>query len=63
MAKNGKKGMVSIPRLVYYLFVEKFDLKDKSIRVYYKDRNSLNCHYKNLVLKSSACSFDQKRFC
>lgn len=37
MAKNGRKKMVSIPRLVYYLFVDKFNLKDPAWRIYYKE--------------------------
>lgn len=42
MAKEGKKKGVSVPRRVYYLFVKKFDVKDTTLRIYYKDGNSLN---------------------
>jgi hypothetical protein len=60
MAKNGKKKLVSVPRLVFYLFVKKFDLSDTGLRIYYSDGHSLNTHYKNLVLKSSSWSFAGK---
>jgi hypothetical protein len=61
MASNGVKKLVSVPRLVYYLFVRKFDLADSSTRVYYKDGNSLNLHYKNLMLKRGVWSFKKVR--
>ena len=51
MAKNGRKKMISIPRLVHYLFVRKFDLSDSSRRIYYKDGNPLNARSKNLFWK------------
>jgi hypothetical protein len=59
MAKEGKKKLFSIPRLVYYLFVRKFNLGDTALRIYYKDGNSLNLHYSNLMLKPSTWSFSR----
>jgi hypothetical protein len=56
VAKNGIKDMISVPRLVYHLFVKRIDLNDTSHRVYYKDGNSLNPYYKNLLLKRGAGS-------
>lgn len=43
----------SVARLVYYHFVKKFDIDDRSIAVSYKDGDSLHLHYKNLELLSS----------
>lgn len=59
MAKDSKKKLVSVPRLVYYLFVRKFNISFTTLRVYYKDSNSLNLHYKNLILKSGAWSINK----
>jgi hypothetical protein len=56
MAKDGRKKLVSIPRLVYFLFVKKFDLSDTTWRVYYKDGNSLNVVAANLLLKRGVYS-------
>lgn len=39
---------LSIGRIVYYCFVEKFDLKDRSIYISYKDFNRLNTTPENL---------------
>jgi hypothetical protein len=61
MAVNGKKKSVSIPRLVYYLFVKRFDLNDTNLRVYYKDGNSLNLKYSNLQLMRGVWSFEKLR--
>jgi len=56
MAKDRRKKLVSIPRLVYFLFVKKFDLSDTTWRVYYKDGNSLNVVAANLLLKRGVYS-------
>ncbi|WP_170148956.1 NUMOD4 domain-containing protein [Chryseobacterium defluvii] len=45
---NGTRYTKSIARLVYYHFVEKFDLNNRSIAISYKDSNSLHLNYKNL---------------
>jgi hypothetical protein len=57
LAKAGNKKTHSVSRIVYYLFVKKFNLSDVSMRVYYKDGNSLNAYYKNLLLKRGVWSF------
>lgn len=41
---------ISIGRVMYYCFVEKFDLNDRSLSVTYKDGNGLNLHPDNLLL-------------
>ncbi|HEY8937426.1 MAG TPA: hypothetical protein VIM65_19510, partial [Cyclobacteriaceae bacterium] len=61
MAKNGKKRVVSVPRLVYHLFVKEFDIRDTAWRVYYKDGNTLNLHYSNLMLKRGAWSINKAK--
>jgi hypothetical protein len=38
-----------IPRLLYYCFIETFDLKDRGILILNKDCNGLNVNLKNLV--------------
>lgn len=43
-----KRYRRSVSRLIYYHFIEKFDLSDRSLIISYKDGNSLNTHYKNL---------------
>ncbi|GEN77851.1 NUMOD4 domain-containing protein [Chryseobacterium hagamense] len=45
---DNKRYRKSISRLVYYHFVEKFDLSDRNFIISYKDGNSLNTNYKNL---------------
>jgi hypothetical protein len=57
VSKAGKKKLVSVPRLVYYLYVKKFNLANSTLRVYYKDGNSLNVHFRNLLLKKNTWSF------
>jgi hypothetical protein len=49
--KDGSKRLASIPRLIYYLFVEAFEINDTSWRIYYKDGNTLNVTPGNLFLK------------
>lgn len=61
MAKNGAKRLISVPRMVYYVFVKKFNISDTVWRVYYKDGNALNLHYQNLILKNSTWSFKKVR--
>ncbi|HEY9047144.1 MAG TPA: NUMOD4 domain-containing protein [Ohtaekwangia sp.] len=61
MASNGVKKLISVPRLVYFLFVKKFDITDSTLRVYYKDGNSLNLHHSNLMLKRGVWSFKKVR--
>ncbi|MBB4807246.1 ribosomal protein S27E [Chryseobacterium defluvii] len=38
----------SVARLVYYHFVEKFDIDDLSFRISFKDENRFNVHFSNL---------------
>lgn len=57
MVKNGKREIKSVPKLVYFVFVKKFDLTDFSFsRPSYKDGNPLNLHYKNIILKRKGVS-------
>lgn len=46
---EGKVYGRSIARLVYYHFVEKFDMDDLSFRISFKDENRFNVHFSNLV--------------
>jgi NUMOD4 motif len=50
--KDGKRYQFSVARWVYYLFVADFDTGDYSVIVTRKDGDILNCHYKNLLLRS-----------
>lgn len=50
---NGIHYNKSVARLVYYHFVEEFDIDNHSIAVSYKDGDSLHLYYKNLELLSS----------
>jgi hypothetical protein len=59
LAKNGQKKTLSVSRFVYFLFVKKFKLSDSAMKVFYKDGNSLNINYKNLVLKRGVWSFEK----
>lgn len=45
---EGIKYRKSIARLVYYHFIEKFDMNDRSTVISFKDDNSLNLHINNL---------------
>jgi hypothetical protein len=45
---DGKVHGRSTARLVYYHFVEKFDMDDLSFRISFKDENRLNVHFSNL---------------
>ncbi|MBL0745926.1 NUMOD4 domain-containing protein [Chryseolinea lacunae] len=61
MAVEGRKKQVSIPRLVYFLFVKRYDIADTNVRVYYKDGNSLNVKYSNLCLYGGVRSFVKQK--
>lgn len=45
---DGKTYGRSTARLVYYHFVEKFDMDDLSFRISFKDENRFNVHFSNL---------------
>ncbi|AZA88147.1 hypothetical protein EG349_15770 [Chryseobacterium shandongense] len=45
---EGKVYGRSTARLVYYHFVEKFDMDDLSFRISFKDENRFNVHFSNL---------------
>jgi hypothetical protein len=46
-----KKAQIKVARLVYYHFVKKFNLADKTITIQYKDACFFNLDAKNLMLK------------
>ncbi|ASW75976.1 hypothetical protein CJF12_18010 [Chryseobacterium piperi] len=48
LSLNGRKYTRSVARLVYYHFVEKFDMEDRSFVISYKDNNVFNKHSTNL---------------
>ena len=54
---EGKTFAFSVSRMVYYCFIEPFDLKDKSIVILFKDTDNLNIHPSNLIL----ADLNQKR--
>lgn len=60
LSKAHKKKSIFVARYVYLLFVEAFDLKDRSMRIYYKDGNQYNLHYKNLLLKNASWSINKQ---
>ncbi|WP_312299222.1 NUMOD4 domain-containing protein [Chryseobacterium sp.] len=45
---EGRTYGKSVARLVYYHFVEKFDMDDLSFRISFKDENQFNVHFSNL---------------
>lgn len=47
---EGKRYKFSIPRLVYYCFIKKFDLDNHSLVVLAKDGDGKNIHPENLIL-------------
>jgi hypothetical protein len=53
LSKNGMKKGFIIARYVHYLFVRKFDLLDRSARIFYKDGNAHNLDRRNLYLPDS----------
>lgn len=48
LSLDGLRYNRSIARLVYYHFVEKFDMDNHSVVISYKDGNSLHLNYQNL---------------
>ncbi|MET3537654.1 NUMOD4 domain-containing protein [Chryseobacterium limigenitum] len=48
LSLEGKEYGKSIPRLVYYHFVEKFDMDDRSLLISFKDNNQFHVHADNL---------------
>jgi hypothetical protein len=50
LMKDRKTTTLKPARLVYYHFVEAFNLKNRKLNIEPKDGNNLNCHYKNLRL-------------
>ncbi|GEN74292.1 NUMOD4 domain-containing protein [Chryseobacterium hagamense] len=48
LCSEGKDYGKSIPRLVYYHFVEKFDMEDRSFLISFKDNNQFHVHADNL---------------
>jgi|GEM_PF-1157052 len=51
---DGKKHSLAIARIVYYLFVKKFDLEDRRLVVSYRDDNPFNIMPKNLILTTAS---------
>src|SRR6266540_5496647 len=51
-----KKYSVYIARMVYFLFVKKFKLEDRSLFVSYKDGDAFNIHPQNLILTTPSAS-------
>lgn len=47
---DGKRKSITLSRLMYWLFTEKFDMNDKNKCVSYKDGNGLNINVSNLIL-------------
>lgn len=48
LSLEGEKYRKSVARLVYYHFIEKFDLSDRSIVISFKDENRFHVHSRNL---------------
>ncbi|WP_330747616.1 NUMOD4 domain-containing protein [Chryseobacterium sp. CP-77] len=48
LSSEGKRFRKSVPRLVYYHFVEKFDLNDRKTLISFKDNNRFHLHARNL---------------
>lgn len=58
LSSEGKRSRKSVPRLVYYHFVEKPDINEKPHLISFKDNNRFNIHAKNL----EKLSISQERF-
>lgn len=58
LSSEGKRSRKSVPRLVYYHFVEKPDVHEKPHLISFKDNNRFNIHAKNL----EKLSVSQERF-
>lgn len=52
LSLEGIKHQKSITCLVYYHFVKKYDMDNRSVVISYKDSNSFHLHYSNLELLS-----------
>ncbi|REC61311.1 hypothetical protein DRF65_16480 [Chryseobacterium pennae] len=61
ISKGGKKTSKPLTRLVYYHFIEKFDMHDQHIYIETKDHNRLHIHSSNLK-KVSASERSLKTF-
>ncbi|WP_277115247.1 NUMOD4 domain-containing protein [Chryseobacterium sp.] len=48
LSSEGKRFRKSVPRLVYYHFIEKFDLNDRKTLISFRDNNRFHLHAKNL---------------
>ncbi|PRB01992.1 hypothetical protein CQ046_13585 [Chryseobacterium sp. MYb7] len=48
LSSEGKRFRKSVPRLVYYHFVEKFELNDRKTLISFKDNNRFHLHAENL---------------
>lgn len=48
---DGERKSFILSRLIYWIFVEKFDMEDKNLCVCAKDDNFLNVHPSNLYLE------------
>jgi hypothetical protein len=49
---EGRKYAVSVARMVYWIFIKKFDWEDRSRVVSFKDENPKNIRLENLILSS-----------
>lgn len=54
LSLDGKKYRKSIARLVYYHFIERFDLNNRRISIISGDDNGLNVHFSNLLKVSAS---------
>ena|SRR5690349_9667461 len=54
LCKDARKTAISPGRMVYYLFVEKFNINDSKLTVIAKDGDKLNMYYRNLMLTSKS---------
>jgi len=65
LCQDACKNAFGAHRIVYYLFVKKFDLNDQTQVITFKDGNNLNTNYKNLSLVPKSAiqvkTYDQKR--
>lgn len=57
---NRHSRRIPINKLIYYTFKEKIDLNDNSIIILPKDKNFLNHHVNNLILKKRAKNIYKK---
>ncbi|WP_080780578.1 NUMOD4 domain-containing protein [Chryseobacterium phocaeense] len=48
LSRNGKAHTKSLGRIVYYHFIEEFDLEDRTVVIIPKDNNRLHMHCNNL---------------